>query len=110
MPGGGETRARLNGRRRLTLRTPQPSHGNGSAEDELAGRLSQLVTEGRYATRTEAVQEVIAELLAREDRRRVDRAIVAGYRPCRPVRRRRSGPRPPGASSSPRSPGEPRPG
>jgi len=48
--------------------------------DELAGRLSQLVTEGRYATRTEAVREAIAELLAREERRRVDRAIVAGYR------------------------------
>jgi Arc/MetJ-type ribon-helix-helix transcriptional regulator len=48
--------------------------------DELAGRLSQLVTEGRYATRTEAVREAIAELLTREERRRVDRAIVAGYR------------------------------
>ncbi len=48
--------------------------------DELAGRLSQLVTEGRYATRTEAVREAIADLLAREERRRIDRAIVSGYR------------------------------
>ncbi len=48
--------------------------------DELAGRLSQLVAEGRYATRTEAVREAIAELLAREERRRVDREIVTGYR------------------------------
>lgn len=48
--------------------------------DELSHRLDELVTQGRYGTRTEAVREAIRELLDREERRRIDEAIVAGYR------------------------------
>ncbi|MGH8931528.1 MAG: ribbon-helix-helix domain-containing protein [Egibacteraceae bacterium] len=53
--------------------------------DELAQQLDGLVAEGRFATRTDAVREAIRELLDRERRRRIDEAIVAGYRRIPPT-------------------------
>jgi Arc/MetJ-type ribon-helix-helix transcriptional regulator len=48
--------------------------------DELATELDGLVSAGRFASRTEAVRNAIADLVEREGRRAVGDAIVAGYR------------------------------
>lgn len=53
--------------------------------DELTQQLDELVTSGRYPTRTDVVRAAIRDLLAREERRRIDEAIVAGYRRVPPT-------------------------
>lgn len=45
----------------------------------LVRALDALVAQGRYATRTAAVRTAVAELAEREERRRIDAAIVEGY-------------------------------
>lgn len=47
--------------------------------------LDELVEEGRYRTRTDAVRAAIDALGAEERRRRIDEAIVAGYRRLPPT-------------------------
>ncbi len=47
--------------------------------DELAHDLDRLVEGGRFATRTAAVRAAIRELVERERREAVGRAIVRGY-------------------------------
>lgn len=53
--------------------------------DDLTRQLDELVSSGRYATRTDAVRSAIRDLLIREERRRIDEAIVAGYRRVPPT-------------------------
>lgn len=48
-------------------------------EDDVA-RLDALVSEGRYASRADAVRAAVATFLEVERRRRVGEAIVEGYR------------------------------
>jgi len=48
--------------------------------DELVQRLDQLVAQGRYATRTEAVRRALVQLADDAERAEIDRAIVEGYR------------------------------
>lgn len=52
--------------------------------DELVQRVDQLVTQGRYTTRTEAVRTALVRLTDDAERAEVDRAIVEGYRRCPP--------------------------
>jgi Arc/MetJ-type ribon-helix-helix transcriptional regulator len=47
--------------------------------NELAEGLDQIVAEGRFANRTEAVRFAIGQLVERERRAAVGEAIVAGY-------------------------------
>lgn len=47
--------------------------------DELWNRLDQVVAEGRFANRTEAVRFAIGQFVERERRHAVGEAIVAGY-------------------------------
>ncbi len=47
--------------------------------EELAEGLDELVREGRFATRTEAVRAAIGELIERERREAIGAAIVVGY-------------------------------
>jgi len=47
--------------------------------DRLAAELDEIVADGRFATRTEAVRFAIAQLVERERRTAVGEAIVAGY-------------------------------
>lgn len=47
--------------------------------DELAKELDDLVSRGRFATRTEAVRSAIVGLVERERRAAVGEAIVSGY-------------------------------
>lgn len=53
--------------------------------EDVTRQLDELVTSGRYPTRTDAVRAAIRELLTREERRRIDEAIVAGYRRIPPT-------------------------
>lgn len=48
--------------------------------DDLLEQLDELVAQGRFATRTDAVREALRALVESEERRRIDAAIVAGYR------------------------------
>lgn len=63
---------------------PVPFLHDGTAGDphsRLAAKdLDDLVAEGRFASRTAAVRTAVHELVAREKRRAVDEAILAGYR------------------------------
>lgn len=53
--------------------------------DELAARVDELVSEGVYATRTEAIRAGLAAVVERAARREIDRAIVEGYGRCPPT-------------------------
>jgi Arc/MetJ-type ribon-helix-helix transcriptional regulator len=48
--------------------------------DKLAKELDMLVSNGRFATRTEAVRSAINDLVERERRAGVGEAVAAGYR------------------------------
>lgn len=47
---------------------------------DLADRLDALVADGRFATRADAIRAAIEALVDVDRRRRIDEAIVAGYR------------------------------
>ncbi len=47
---------------------------------ELAAQLDELVADGVFASRSDAVRQGLEELIDRERRRRVGEAIVEGYR------------------------------
>jgi Arc/MetJ-type ribon-helix-helix transcriptional regulator len=48
--------------------------------EDLVARLDDLVTEGTYESRAAAVRAGIEAVIELERRRRVDRAVVDGYR------------------------------
>ncbi len=48
--------------------------------DDLLARLDDLVEQGAYRTRTEAVRTALERLLADVERSRIDEAIREGYR------------------------------
>ena len=48
--------------------------------DELAGSLEDLVSQGRFETKAEAIRAALQALVDQERRRRVGELIVDGYR------------------------------
>lgn len=48
--------------------------------DSLADALQALVEQGRYPTRAAAIRAGVEAVVERERERRIDEAIVAGYR------------------------------
>lgn len=49
-------------------------------DDELVARLDELVREGRFASRADALRHAVQAYVDRERRRRVGEAIAEGYR------------------------------
>jgi Arc/MetJ-type ribon-helix-helix transcriptional regulator len=47
---------------------------------DLAARLEDLVSQGRFETKAEAVRAAISELVERERRRAIGQQIAEGYR------------------------------
>ena len=47
--------------------------------ESLLSNLDRLISSGRYGSRAEAVRAGVEKVLADEERRSIDRAIIAGY-------------------------------
>ena len=53
--------------------------------DSLAQQLDQLVEEGRFLNRTDAVRAAVERLVENERHRQIDEAIIEGYRRIPPT-------------------------
>lgn len=50
--------------------------------EEMAAGLDELIDNGRFSTRTQAVRAAISDLIERERRAAIGEAIVRGYERC----------------------------